>query len=61
MLDGAANGLGPVPDVGDIMAYRFGAKVPRECALTGGSRRLIRDHGGSRCQGIPEDDLDIVD
>jgi hypothetical protein len=60
MLDEAANGLGPAPDVGDIRANRFGPKVPRECARTGGSRRLMREHGGSRCQGIPEDGMDIV-
>ena len=59
MDDEAANGLGPAPDVGDIMTNRFGPKMPRECALTGGSRRLMRKHGGCRCQGIPEEGLDI--
>jgi hypothetical protein len=60
MLGEAANGLGPALDVGDTMSNRFGPKVLRECALTRGSRRLMREHGGSRCQGIPEDGLDIV-
>jgi len=60
MVDEAANILGPVPDVGDIMTNRFGPKMPKECALTGGSRRLMREHDGCPCQGISENGLDII-
>ena len=60
IVDEAADGLDPAQNVGDIMPIRFGPKMPRECALTGGGQRFIREHGGCRYQGIPEDDLDIV-
>jgi hypothetical protein len=41
MLNEAVNGLGPSPDVGDIMANRFGPNVPRERALTGVSGKMV--------------------
>ncbi len=60
MFDKAPDGLGPAPDVGDIVANRFGLEVSRECAFTGGSRCLMRKHSRSLRQGILKDGLDVV-
>ena len=60
MFDEAAYGLGPAPDVGDIVANLLGPEMSGECAFTRGSRRLMREHGCSLRQGIPKDGLDVV-
>ena len=61
MFDEAADDLGPAPDVGDIVASRFGPEMSGECAFTEGSMRFImREHGCSLRQGIPKDGLDVV-
>ena len=60
MLDEAVDGIGPTPDVGDIMANRFGPNASRERALTGGNKRLMREYGCSLCQCIPKDVLDVI-
>jgi len=60
MFDEAADGLGPAPDVGDIVANRFGPDMSGECAVTRGSRRLMRVHGCSLRQDILKDGLDVV-
>ncbi len=60
MFDTAADGLGPAPDVRDIMADRFGPEMSGECAITGASGRFMKEHGRSFRQGIRKDGLDIV-
>ena len=60
MFDEAADGFGPAPDVGDIVANRFGPEMSGECAFTGGSKRLMREHGLSLRKGIPKNALDVV-
>jgi hypothetical protein len=60
MFDEAADGLGPAPDVRDILADRFGPKMLGECAFAGGSKRFMREHGCSFRHGIRKDGLDVV-
>ena len=58
MFDKMANGLDPAPDVGDIVANRFGLEMSGKRAHIGGRRRLVREHGCSLYQSIPKDGLD---
>ena len=58
MFDETADGLSP--DVGDIVANRFGPKMLREDASVGGGQRLVREHSCSIFQSIPEDGLDVI-
>ena len=60
VFDEAADGLASAPDVGDIMAIRFGPEMSGERAFTWGSRLLLREHCCSFRQGIPKDSLDVV-
>ena len=60
MFDEAANGLGPAPDVRDIVAHRFGSEMSGECAFARDRRRLMREHSCSLRQGIPKDALYVV-
>ena len=60
MFDEAADGLGPAPDVGYIVANLFGPEMSGECAFTRVSRCLTREHGCFLRQGIPKDGLDVV-
>ena len=60
MFSEAADGLGPVPDVGDIVAHWFGPEMSGECAFTRDSMRHMREHGCGLRQGIPKDSLDVV-
>ena len=60
MFDEVADGLGPAPNVGDIVANRFGPEMSRECAFTRGGRHLKREHGCSLQQCSPKDGLDAI-
>ena len=60
IFDEVADGLGPAPVVGVIVANRSGPEMSGECACTGDSRHLMRDHSCSLRQGIPKDYLDVV-
>ena len=61
IFDETADGFSPAPNIGDIMANRFGLEVSRKGAPTGGSRRLVREHGCSFDHSIHKDGLDVVD
>ena len=54
------DGSSPAPNVGDVVANRFGPVVSGKGAPIGGSRRLVREHGFSLYHSITNDGLDVV-
>ncbi len=60
MVDEAANGFGPTPEVRDILADCFGQEMSGECTLTRGGRCLKGEHVCSLRQGLSQNGLDVV-
>ncbi len=60
MVDEAANGFGPTPEVRDILVDCFGPEMSRECTLTRNGRCLKGGHICSLRQGLSKNGLNVV-
>ncbi len=60
MVDEAANGFGPTPEVRDILADCFGPNMSGECTHTRDGRCLKGEHICGLHKGLSQDGLNVV-